>query len=1423
MSFGGRMCVGLSSRNVVEPMIVELEKGTELNGVEHTAGEVVLQGRRHLSTALALVTLAVALLFSVGVESAPAAHRVLQGSFANETGEGGGQVGFGTGVAINRDGAGGVEPGAVYVPNFQNARIEQFSANGTFVRAFGRDVVASGEHDAGVGFEICEADSTPEDVCKAGAKVADAGSVWNPEAIAVNQETGHVFVASNGSKRIDVFAADGQFEGGFGIDVVPGPPTGLEFCTLATGCKVGVTTAPAGTGPGGLSNLLKAALAVDPTTGNLLVGDRGNRRINEFEFTVNGSDEVTGASFVRAFGWDVVPGGTPALETCTTATGCQAGLAGGGAGQFPTNTPLALTVDADGFIYAVSAEGTCNATTNPCRIQKFNPDATFHSIFGPAAGGAESCQTGWTDGANNGQGPIGIAFDPESESIFVTRKTSTTGTAGSAAATFELCEFDTTGNLLDQSPAEPLATNNSGYLQPAPADGGRVYVNTPISGQLGAVHVIGPALSPPGAEMLAVEGVTSDAAVFKGQVEVPSPGGFGYATTYVFEYSRNGSNWSQVPLAPESVGDEAGSHPVEASVDDLIPNMGYVVRLKACAGQCTVSSPLSFTTATLPPTVVATYSEDATKSSVVLGAEINPHGLPTSYHFDWGTERGVYEHRVPAFDRELGDGITVVRAKEAISGLEENTTYYYRVVATSHCNPGDPSELCVTEGPERRFETLNSCGLTADRCFELVSPSDKGPVGGGGDTVALGAELRFQADPVGSSLAYVIGYGTPTSTSGSEVLYHGTRDEGGWTATQLSPPALAPPRERAGESFVAFTLGLSEDLACSVLASGQPLTADAPKETTEAGVGNLFRRNPDGTFTVLSPLPSANAASLAPGEGVLSQVYKLVGMSRDCGIVYFRTRLTYPGLDGVGEIRTYEWNHGHLRTVSGVPGPSGLELVNVTPGAADGLNWWRAVSEDGRRLYYSATRKLAEGPGGAGELNKPALFLRETTESGSTITDVSASQTSTPSTSATYQIASADGRKVFFTANHGLTGPAPAAWPTTCQSATGVGCDLYEYDLARPAGERLRNVSAVDNPVNPGGAGVVGVLDASKDGSKVYFAARGQLVPGEGNSEAKNLAEGTYSVYLASEGEISYVAKVRNSDVALLSRAGVLVSRSTLVTRAPWTSRSTPSGSHLLFSSTANITGYDSQGGIEAYLYDAETEQIDCVTCRRDGRPPVSTDGNPLTAGQSIENTLSPPITLTEDGERVFFIKRDPLAVGATAGQKNLYQWQDGQISFVAGSAPGFAVDLQFAGASASGDDLYFTTVDRLTWEDVDGRMDVYDARVGGGFEAPPAPTPSCDPLIEASCLSGPTQAPAPAVPGSASMPSSGSSAPPPPKRSNRKKVKKHKKSKKGKQRKKNKKGTRGRKSRGKTGSARSGNRPGWLQRGGNGDRGGRK
>jgi Tol biopolymer transport system component len=704
-----------------------------------------------------------------------------------------------------------------------------------------------------------------------------------------------------------------------------------------------------------------------------------------------------------------------------------------------------------------------------------------------------------------------------------------------------------------------------------------------------------------------------------------------------------------------------------------------------------------------PPQITEVRARDASQNSVTIEAHVNPSGFATTYWLEWGLVPG-YGHVVPVSPESIGSGTSPVSVEVVLNGLATGTSDHYRVVAESAGR--------TTTSPDQEFETLDSCGLSDGRCFELVSPREPGPVAQSGRSTAA-VEIHSQAADTAGSLAYVVEVGFPGATKGAEVLYHGERSEGaGWGSSQLSPPVLVRDEQSGNEAFPSEYYALSPDLRCGVLGSSQPLTTNpVAKLIVEAGGNNLYRHNADGSYTLITDLPPEELKAAALN---LSGEFKVAGITSDCGQVVFSTKYHYAGLAGEGTERLYEWDEAHgLRTVGWVPNAGGGESAV----AASAKNY-HAVSEDGERVFFSASRAVGNN---AGEVGKTGVFVRE---DGTTSKDLSLSQTSVPDEGATFQGATADGSRVYFTADAGLTA-----------DSSSEGADLYEYDL------EVGTLTDLSVSHQVGGAEVAGLIGTSKDGSRIYFAARQQLIPGEGATFAQNGAAETYSVYEESGGtQLKFVGTVDKVDLSGLTTGE----------RFKKTSRVSPDGRYLLFESHADVTGYESGGHPEAYLFDADSssEATVCISCRQDGKPTVNSGTTtPLSAGGSSNPLNEPRSLIIRNGKpQVFFLSRDLLAQGAAEDEWNLYEWSRGQVFDVATEAPGTSQpkgqhSFEFAGASPEGSDLYLFDAAALNWENPEARPAVWDARVEGGFVEPAPPPAPCDPDSEGACQGRSSQA----------------------------------------------------------------------------------
>jgi RHS repeat-associated protein len=101
----------------------------------------------------------------------------------------------------------------------------------------------------------------------------------------------------------------------------------------------------------------------------------------------------------------------------------------------------------------------------------------------------------------------------------------------------------------------------------------------------------------------------------------------------------------------------------------------------------------------VPPVATTQVASGLTGSEATLNATVNPNGLATTYHFEYG-KTSSYGTKVPIPDGSVGSGSEGVALNKAISGLQAGTTYHFRVVATN-------SEG-TTKGSDMIFTTLGA-------------------------------------------------------------------------------------------------------------------------------------------------------------------------------------------------------------------------------------------------------------------------------------------------------------------------------------------------------------------------------------------------------------------------------------------------------------------------------------------------------------------------------------------------------------------------------------------------------------------------------------------------------------------------------------------------------------------------------------------
>ena len=235
----------------------------------------------------------------------------------------------------------------------------------------------------------------------------------------------------------------------------------------------------------------------------------------------------------------------------------------------------------------------------------------------------------------------------------------------------------------------------------------------------------------PVAKTKTVSYVSQSTAVLNGEVN-PN----GVQTSYWYEYGLSDSlgNFSTRQL----IGAGYVSYSSPMAIYALQSNKTYFFRIGAenqygkSYGAIT-----SFTTTNLPPppyiapTAQTNAATNITANSVFLNGMVNPHGATTSYWFEYGTSISL-GNTTPTQNAGADNVSTTVAS--AVSGLTENTTYYYRINAQSgygiangnifsfntlRTNPEPP----LGNAPSVTTEEATSVGKTTATLHGRVNPN----------------------------------------------------------------------------------------------------------------------------------------------------------------------------------------------------------------------------------------------------------------------------------------------------------------------------------------------------------------------------------------------------------------------------------------------------------------------------------------------------------------------------------------------------------------------------------------------------------------------------------------------------------------------------------------------------------------------------
>jgi hypothetical protein len=773
-----------------------------------------------------------------------------------------------------------------------------------------------------------------------------------------------------------------------------------------------------------------------------------------------------------------------------------------------------------------------------------------------------------------------------------------------------------------------------------------VYV---ADGNSGKIHVFAPPVTqrPPTLTPGDPTAITSASATLNAKVD---PEGF-QITDCHFEWGATSSYGNSAPCTPVP-GLGSGDVAVHADLTGLNGGSTYHFRIVTANAQPGGSATGPDQSLITPgPAISATSTSGISDTAATLHANVNPNGRSTTYSFEYGANTS-YGDSVPAAPAAIGSGSSDIAVAEQLVGLQPGATYHVRLTAQSSDG--------VDHGPDSTFTTFmvqpgfSSCpndalrtGPGADlpdcRAYEQVSPVDK-------DGASVVGRPGFnQAAADGHAVVFGSYVDLPTSGGTSRSpAYVASRGTGSWTYDGALPST--------GPVVAALEFGRDEDLQASL------------SEVIGSGVSIVLTDLTDFSPQLIVPsFVSSDSASPDPQFADDTDHF-----------IFEDPNILAPGAVQ-GALNLYDSDHGNLTLAGMVPvfpatscsgracvAPAGGSFAGSynTEGAGDltrGTGYKQdTISDDGSRVFFT------EGATGR-------LYMRE---NGTSTVQISAAQGVTDPNGhkpAAFWAATPSGSEVFFTSCEKLTADATAVSTTaeTCLTQS-QGQDLYAYDTQK--GD-LSDLTVDANVSDAQRAGVQGVLGASPDGAYVYFAANGVLAPGAipGNCDTSSgELIGSCSVYLYHAGRVILVARLgANGAVSkysdYLNWAPSLRHVNPFITRR---SRVAADGT-LLFSSTHSLTGYDnispgcSANGVdpvpcaEFYRFDPAANggdgALNCVSCDPTGAAPLGPADFENMQEHETGMLLGPGLSvltrnLSASGDNVFFETPDKLLVADTNG-----------------------------------------------------------------------------------------------------------------------------------------------------------------------------
>jgi hypothetical protein len=753
----------------------------------------------------------------------------------------------------------------------------------------------------------------------------------------------------------------------------------------------------------------------------------------------------------------------------------------------------------------------------------------------------------------------------------------------------------------------------------------------------------------------------------------------------------------------------------------------------------------------------------------------------------------------------LGASFDVDAVSAHVQGLAANTVYHFRVIAENSISRAGGKPVV---GGEEVFSTRGAGEfvLPDGREWEMVSPPQKngalidaiGQEGAiqsaaGGGAISYVTNTLTESEPLGSTLT-------------AQVL--STRSPGGWSSHDISLPHPVATGVSAGrgQEVRFFSEDLSAAVVQPFGSFDATISGEASEQT--AFLHRDYASGSSGapcTSSCFQPLVSAaNATSGKPfGEegqcgGRAGRTIcgpEFLGATVDLAHIVVKSGVALTAGGGAG---LYEWSAGkaageQLQPFGG--GATHLGLETAEGGVGDAAR--NAVSSDGSRVFSST--------GGHLSVSDPFTH-KELVVDTPEVKCLGEETCGKGAVDAEFQGASSDGSRVLFTDTQKLT-PEGGVYPEP-RTAAASAADLYECVIVEVAGELKCGGLVDLTPAGSQLGSVVGVSgDGSwvyfvangvlKNGGVPVAGA----VPGgcEDKLPIQGFERGVCDLYVRHGGVTGLVAVLSGLDIPDWSTSLV-----GLTARVSGDGVWLAFMSQRSLTGYDNRDAVSGKPDEEVFLYNGVSGRLVCASCDPTGARPHGVEyghgGNnlALAGGHGVwepsvwiaanvpawtpytqSSALYQSRYLSDSG-RLFFDAGSQLVPKDVNGTEDVYEYEPagvpaGEKACSGGSGSGSEVfggervvkvegrvvvggagcvalvssgasarESAFLDASVSGGDVFFLTTSKLSGQDFDDALDVYDAHECSGA-SPCLPVAAAIPAAcstEASCKRAPSPQP---------------------------------------------------------------------------------